>query len=83
MTKEQFLARCPTIRATYKTQEGLSCFAEVISINQVHAAFDDYRDSDTTCTCGRNCATRVGDGVTYFCENPECKEFHVEFTVSK
>lgn len=82
MTKEQFLARCPTYRATLKTPEGLVCFAEVILLNHVHAAFDDFRASDTTCICGRNCATRVGDGTTYFCENKDCPEFHVQIFIS-
>lgn len=83
MTKEQFFARCPIVRVSFKTPDGLSCNSEAILTNHIHAAFDDYRASDTACTCGRNCATRVGDGVTYFCENPKCAEFHVEFTVSK
>lgn len=76
MNKEQLLAKCPTVRVTYITEDGLSCNTEAILLNHVLAAFDDNRASDCTCRCGHNCAAAPGDNV-HWCVNPDCEFFQV------
>lgn len=77
MTKEELFAKCPTLRVSFNTSEGLSCNAEAILVNHIHAAFDDTRLTDCTCQCGRCCRTTVGGGNVHWCINPDCENFQV------